>query len=48
MRMQLYPTIDPSSFFGRRQIKADVIVVLHPTQDGELQPVMLHLLKVYS
>ncbi len=46
LKMQIYPTIDPNSIFGRDSIKGDVIVVNKKNTDGSYQPSMYHLVKI--
>lgn len=46
LKMQIYPTIDPNSIFGKDTIRGDIIVVNKKNGDGNYQPSMYHLVKL--
>lgn len=47
IRMQIYPTIDPKEVFGKTSIIGDIILSSRRLPTGEMQPYLLHLLKLY-
>lgn len=47
VRMQIYPTIDPKEVFGKTSIVGDIILSSRRNAAGEMQPYLLHLVKLY-
>lgn len=46
LRMQIFPPVKPEEIWTSPKISGDVVIVSERQDDGELKPVMIHLLRV--
>jgi len=48
IRLQLSPSISPEDLYGKKLVRADILVIEEKQEDGHFEPVLIHLTEIHS